>query len=39
MQRQPNSRANLDRAIQRFAKDYIEANRLRGILANLIVAP
>lgn len=38
MQRQPNSRANLDRAIQRFAKDYIEANRLRGILANLIVA-
>ena len=32
------SRANLDRALQRFAGGYVRANELRVIMANAIVA-
>lgn len=34
----PNSRTNLDKAIQRFAGDFIRATELRGLMANAIVA-
>ena len=38
MKSAPNSRANLDRALQRFAGDFVKANELRGLMANAIVA-
>lgn len=38
MKSAPNSRANLDRALQRFAGDFMKANELRGLMANAIVA-
>lgn len=34
----PNSRTKLDKAIQRFAGDFIRATELRGLMANAIVA-
>lgn len=38
MKTAPNSKANLDRAIQRFAGDPIRANEIRNLMANAIVA-
>ena len=38
MKNVPNSKANLDRALQRFAGDFARANDLRGQMANAIVA-
>ena len=38
MKNAPNSRSNLDRALQRFAGDSVRANGLRGQMANAIVA-
>jgi len=38
MKRAPNSKANLDRAIQRYAKDNVRAVALRVSMANAIVA-
>lgn len=38
MKNAPNSKSNLDRALQRFAGDYVRANGLRGQMANAIVA-
>ena len=38
MKNPPNSKTNLDRAIQRFAGNFIRANELRGLMANAIVA-
>lgn len=38
MKRQPNSRTNLDKAIQRFAGEIRRANELRALMANAIVA-
>lgn len=38
MKKAPNSRVNLDKAIQRFAGDVTWANELRGLMANAIVA-
>ena len=38
MKNAPNSKANLDRAIQRFAGDVLRANQLRNLMANSIVA-
>jgi hypothetical protein len=40
MKNAPNSRTNLDKAIQRFAGegDFFRANELRGLMANAIVA-
>ena len=38
MKSAPNSRANLDRALQRFAGNFVKANELRGLMANAIVA-
>ena len=38
MKNAPNSRANLDRALQRFTGDFARANELRGLMANAIVA-
>ena len=38
MKKAPNSRVNLDKAIQRFAGDVTRANELRGLMANAIVA-
>ena len=38
MKNAPNSKSNLDRALQRFAGDFSRANELRGQMANAIVA-
>lgn len=40
MKSAPNSKTNLDKAIQRFAgsQDFVRANELRGLMANAIVA-
>ena len=38
MKNAPNSKSNLDRALQRFAGDFARANELRGLMANAIVA-
>ena len=38
MKNAPNSKSNLDRALQRFAGDFARANELRGQMANAIVA-
>ena len=38
MKSAPNSKSNLDRALQRFAGDFARANDLRGQMANAIVA-
>lgn len=38
MKNAPNSKSNLDRALQRFAGDFARANQLRGQMANAIVA-
>ena len=38
MKNAPNSKTNLDRALQRFAGGYVRANELRVIMANAIVA-
>ena len=38
MKNAPNSRANLDRAILRFAGDPLRANEIRNLMANAIVA-
>lgn len=38
MKNAPNSKANLDRAIQRFSGDILRANQLRNLMANSIVA-
>ena len=38
MKNAPNSKSNLDRALQRFAGDFARANDLRGQMANAIVA-
>lgn len=38
MKNAPNSKVNLDRAIERFAGDSIRAAELRGLMANAIVA-
>ena len=40
MKSAPNSRTNLDKAIQRFAgsQDFVRATELRGLMANAIVA-
>lgn len=38
MKNPPNSKTNLDRAIQRFAGSSIVANELRVLMANTIVA-
>lgn len=38
MKTAPNSRANLDKAIQRFAGDPLRANEIRNLMANAIVA-
>lgn len=38
MKNAPNSKSNLDRALQRFAGDPVRANGLRGQMANAIVA-
>ena len=38
MKSAPNSRVNLDKAIQRFAGDVTRANELRNLMANAIVA-
>ena len=39
MKNAPNSRANLDKAIQRFAGNPLLANEIRNLMANAIVAP
>lgn len=38
MKNVPNSKANLDKAIQRFAGNIVKANELRNLMANAIVA-
>lgn len=38
MKSAPNSKPNLDKAIQRFAGDIVKANELRNLMANAIVA-
>lgn len=38
MKNVPNSRSNLDKAIQRFAGNIVKANELRNLMANAIVA-
>lgn len=38
MKKAPNSKTNLDRAIQRFAANPLRANALRNLMANAIVA-
>ena len=38
MKNAPNSKVNLDRALQRFAGDFARANDLRGQMANAIIA-
>ena len=38
MKRVPNSKTNLDKAIQRFAGEIRRANELRTLMANAIVA-
>ena len=38
MKKAPNSRVNLDKAIQRFAGDVARENELRNLMANAIVA-
>lgn len=38
MKNAPNSRANLDKAIQRFAGNPLRANEIRNLMANAIVA-
>lgn len=38
MKNAPNSKANLDKAIQRFAGNIVKANELRNLMANAIVA-
>ncbi len=38
MKNAPNSKSNLDRALQRFAGDFARANDLRGQMASAIVA-
>ena len=38
MKNVPNSRPNLDKAIQRFAGNIVKANELRNLMANAIVA-
>ena len=38
MKSAPNSRANLDKAIQRFAGNIVKTNELRNLMANSIVA-
>ena len=38
MKNAPNSKANLDRAILRFAGDVARSNDLRSLMANSIVA-
>lgn len=38
MKNAPNSKSNLERALQRFAGDFARANDLRGQMANAIVA-
>ena len=38
MMNAPNSKANLDKAIQRFAGNIVKANELRNLMANVIVA-
>ena len=38
MKNAPNSKVNLDKAIQRFAGDILRSNQLRNLMANSIVA-
>lgn len=38
MKKAPNSRVNLDKAIQRFAGDVARENELRNLMANAVVA-
>ena len=38
MKNAPNSRANLDKAIQRFAGNPLRENEIRNLMANAIVA-
>ena len=38
MKKVPNSKVNLDRALQRYAGDYTVANKYRVAMANAIVA-
>ena len=38
MKSAPNSKPNLDKAIQRFAGNIAKANELRNLMANAIVA-
>lgn len=38
MKNAPNSKVNLDKAIQRFAGDILSSNQLRNLMANSIVA-
>lgn len=38
MKNAPNSKANLDKAIQRFAGNIVKTNELRNLMANAIVA-
>ena len=38
MKNAPNSKSNLDRALQRFAGDFARSNELRSLMANAIVA-
>lgn len=38
MKNAPNSKANLDKAIDRFAGNPLRANEVRNLMANAIVA-